>query len=193
VLGKAKGRSSGQPYIGYLSQYQALNDFKSVGVSKDERVVLVSNTKPNVVTYRYEKEISISEEHDICLNNGMNWGLFDREEDSFMEELDIESYVAESCTFCVPLALQPFLERPWNIPDGPDPNIVIASQLRCPDNLSTDEFKALCSLPLGYRVIWENLLKEFAIPSVDWSKVETALFAWQISHQAGPSIEGSGL
>jgi hypothetical protein len=163
------------------------------GASEKQRVVLASNTKPNVVTHRDAKNISVSEEYEICLENGMNWGFFDREEDNIMEELNIDSYVAEACTFVVPRSLQPFLNRPWNTPDGLDPNMVIASQSKCPDNLSTDEFKALCSLPLGHGVIWENLLKEFAMPSVDWGKVETALFAWQISHQAGPSLAGSVL
>ncbi|KAK7229455.1 hypothetical protein V2G26_001625 [Clonostachys chloroleuca] len=170
-----------------LDAYQALTRFRSPDSTYlDQRVMPSSTTKPNAVTHRSGKKISDSCEDQVCLSNGMKWLYFDKEEDIFFQRFGPDIRIAKACTFLVPFPLQDFLHRPWISPDGLGPNKVIASQFLCPDHLSLDEFKALCSLPLGHKILWENILRQLAMPSVDWRKVETALFVLQISHQTGP-------
>uniref|UniRef100_A0A8H7NEB3 DUF6606 domain-containing protein n=1 Tax=Bionectria ochroleuca TaxID=29856 RepID=A0A8H7NEB3_BIOOC len=195
VLGPLRDFRAPKPvYSKFLNDYQALTRFRPSGKTyPHQRVMPASTTKPNAVTHRSGKKISDAREDDICLRNGMTWFYFDTEEYIFIKNIGPDIRIAKACTFLVPPPLQDFLHRPWARPDGPGPNKVIASQSLCPDHLSLDEFKALCSLPLGHKIIWENLLREFAMPSVDWRKVETALFVLQISHQTGPRSFDSDL
>ncbi|CAH0002510.1 unnamed protein product [Clonostachys byssicola] len=188
VLGPLNNAGVSNPvYSQLLNEYQALTRFRSRDSEhRYQRVTPASTTKPNAVTHRSGKKISESREDQICLSNGMSWSYFDTGKKTFIGNIGPDIRIAEDCTFLVSSPLQTFLYRPWDSPDGLGPNTVIASQSLCPDHLSLDEFKALCSLPMGHKIIWENLLREFAMPSVDWRKVETALFVLQISHQTGP-------
>ncbi|CAI6080137.1 unnamed protein product [Clonostachys chloroleuca] len=179
--------TSNSVYSQSLNDYPALTRFRPSDPDyAHQRVMPASTTKPNAITHRSGKKISESREDQVCLSNGMNWHYFDTENNIFINNFGPDVRIAEDCTFLVPPPLKGFLHRPWNSPDGPGPNNAVASQSLCPNHLSLDEFKALWSLPLGHKIIWENLLREFAMPSVDWRKVETALFALQISHQTGP-------
>lgn len=45
----------------------------------------------------------------------------------------------------------------------------------------------------GKKKISDKAALNIAIPLVDWRKIETALFVWQISHQVGPFLHGSEL
>ncbi|KZF24028.1 hypothetical protein L228DRAFT_218359 [Xylona heveae TC161] len=151
-----------------------------------QRIVLASKTKPHTATHRCSKSIAVTEEADVFLQNGLQWSYFDKCKNGFLAEATLSEQVSENCTFSITPILRSFLRRPWGKPDGPQPNCVVAKQADCPDNLSVDEFKALCLLPLGHKIQWENLLIQLAMPSVDWRKLETVIFAWQISHQTGP-------
>lgn len=83
-------------------------------------------------------------------------------------------------------ALQRFLFRPASQPDGPAPNTVIASQDSCPDNMTLEEYKEFCILPLGHHIQWANILLELAMPSLDFKKPETTLLLLQCIYQTGP-------
>ncbi|KAK5262829.1 hypothetical protein LTR96_011692, partial [Exophiala xenobiotica] len=76
---------------------------------------------------------------------------------------------------------------------GPSPNTVIAGQSDCPTHMSLDEYKALCIIPLGYRIQWHNILVQLAVPSVDFRQEETGLMILQSIYQAGPPQDGNVL
>jgi hypothetical protein len=59
--------------------------------------------------------------------------------------------------------------------------------------MSLDEYKALCTISLGYRLQWQNILLQLSAPSVDFKKVETGLVILQSIYQAGPSEPGNVL
>jgi hypothetical protein len=61
-----------------------------------------------------------------------------------------------------------------------------ASLSDCPAHFSIDEYKALGSLPLGQNIIYSNILAQLAIPSVDYTKVETQCIVLQTVQQTGP-------
>jgi hypothetical protein len=54
-------------------------------------------------------------------------------------------------------------------------------------HLSIDEYKALSTLPLGHRIFSSNIIAQLAIPTVDFSKVETQCIILQAAQQVGPS------
>ncbi|PHH90087.1 hypothetical protein CDD83_4569 [Cordyceps sp. RAO-2017] len=98
---------------------------------------------------------------------------------------------SEQCTFKLPdrsrVALQGFLKRTYARPNAESPNEVMARQSECPAHMTLGEFKALASLPYGYRIQWLNVLTQLAMPTVDFNKAEAATFLLQMSLQAGPN------
>jgi hypothetical protein len=156
--------------------------------SNIERVGIRSDTKPNAVTHRREISIPSSQAY-VCLANGLSYAYYDLKADTVIGPLVATSRLHEQCTFVLPAhskQLQKFMYRTPNAPNGPEPNEVIASLSECPDRFSLEEFKAFAVLPLGYNIQWQNILGQLAIPSLDFTKVETTLLLLQISQQSGP-------
>ncbi|KAK5188622.1 hypothetical protein LTR92_011357 [Exophiala xenobiotica] len=149
--------------------YQGLSSYFTAAFS-EQRLVLLSEVKPHGITHRRARAIGVTDESDICVNNGLRYRYYDDARAS---------------------ALQKFLFRPPTNPDGLPPNTVIASQWECPEHMSLEEFKALCNISLGHRIQWQNVLLQLSAPSVDFKKVETALVILQSICQAGPFLDGS--
>jgi len=160
------------------------------------RISLLSEVKPHEVTHRRERHIINVTEKDVCLNNALHWKYYDHVLGCFITELSGTHATANSCTYQLPQrssCLHQFLFRPADNCEGPSPNTVIASQSSSPVNMSLAEFKALCMIPLGLQIQWQNILLQLAMPSVDFKKVETSIFILQAVNQAGPQTEGSDL
>ncbi|KAE8334599.1 hypothetical protein BDV24DRAFT_170024 [Aspergillus arachidicola] len=153
------------------------------------RIGLLSQIKPHEGTHRREKHIIHVGEDDVCLANGMSLQYYDNIKGYFVSEFTLTHAVAESCMMKLPLSnsgLQRYLFRPADNPDGLSPNSVIASQGDCPDSMSLGECKALCTIPCGVEIQWQNILHQLAMPAVVFNKVETGIFIHQVIHQAGP-------
>ena len=178
-----------------LSTYSGLLPFYTY-TNNPPRFGLLSQDKPHGSTHRQKKKISNVTEKDVCLENGMKLRYFDSNErfDCFVSRFENTDETTSSCTYRVPQsssALQKFLFRPAYNRNGPLPNTVIASQDLCPQEMSLEEYKALCSMPLGVEIQWSNILRQLAMPSVVFNKVETCDFILQIICQAGPPIQNS--
>ncbi|GLA78843.1 hypothetical protein AtubIFM55763_000735 [Aspergillus tubingensis] len=169
--------------------YSGLSMFFTAVVDSP-RIGLLSQVKPHQGTHRRKNHIINVSESDVCLANGLHFKYFDNAHRCFTDDLVQTHAMATACTYKLPpssSSLQPFLFRPAETPDGPSPNTVIASQHTCPNDMSLGEYKALCSMPLGFHIQWQNILRQLAAPTVVFNKVETCLFTLQIMHQAGPS------
>jgi hypothetical protein len=121
------------------------------------------------------------------LRNGLKLEYFDNQKGVFAQSLRPTGYILDSCTYKLPpssFSLQAFMRRPPGIKSGKSPNEVISSQSNCPSNITLDEYKAVCTIPLGYCIQWQNILVQLSIPSVDFKK--TNLLIMQTIHQAGP-------
>lgn len=171
-----------------LQNYQALSShFRPFGSAY--RVGLLSETKPHAVTHRNEKNISITTEDQVCPNNGLHYRYYDSTLGLFTNDFHFGALIEKLPLYQLPgrsAALQRYLYRPYTAPNGPSPNTVIAGLSDCPDHMSLDEFKALCAIPLGGQIQWQNLLVQLSMPSVDFRKVETTLVILQSIYQAGP-------
>lgn len=165
--------------------------------SADTRIGLLTEIKPHARTHRQTQIVNLMKEKDVCLEHGPRWKLMDKQEDVFLKMLVSNDHVSNICTQQLAdtsETMQHFLNRPWQHPDGANPNEVIARQDKCPPHFAIDEFKALSSLPLGQFTQWSNVLVQLAMPSIDWNKIETFLFIWQLAEQCGPaSPSSSGL
>lgn len=141
-----------------------------------QRIGLLSEHKPHVVTHRRRKNIATAEEADVCLANGLKYRYYDSSTGSFVSAMESTDTLSKLCMYRLPSqssSLQKFLHRPGSMPSGPPPNASIASQSECPEHMCLREYKSLTIIPLGYRIQWLNILAELHAPSVDWKKVET--------------------
>lgn len=151
------------------------------------RITILSETKR---AYRIKKPLLEMVSQDVIADSSMNWRYFDSEKNTFLSEFTgtLES-LSEQCTFRMEPsseALQQFLSRPLGRRDGPAPNSVISQQSKCPQHMSLQEFRALCSLPLGDKILWLNVETQLAMPHVDWRKKVTTLFMLHTAWQTGP-------
>jgi hypothetical protein len=167
--------SSGDPHL--TAKY-----FKWRG----QRVSLLSQVKPFIVTHYKTKLIGGLVDSHIYVENALRYAYYDVTSDadvggfSFSPDLD--------CTYSLSNKnLRRFLFRPETVPDGLEPNNAISSQSDCPDEMSLEEYKEWAALPLGRHIQWPNILLQLAMPSVDFKKPETTLVFLQCIYQAGPS------
>ncbi|KAI0480855.1 hypothetical protein GGR56DRAFT_688190 [Xylariaceae sp. FL0804] len=158
------------------------------------RIHLASLNKSHMVTHRASIKVSTATEANICLKNGQSYKYYDRHQFKFLEEFKATQRYADLFTYNLPgysTSLQQFLNRYPTRPHGPDHNVVIATQSSCPRHMSTEEYKAIASIPCGYRLQWQNILRELTAPSVDFNKLETELTILQSISQAGRPSNGS--
>ncbi|KAK5993505.1 hypothetical protein PT974_06937 [Cladobotryum mycophilum] len=154
------------------------------------RVHLLSSAKPHIITHRRDRKVGVSAERDVCVNNGLRLRYFDDHRERFLDRFATTTRLSELCTFKLDsnsTTLQRFLLRTHEEPAGETPNAVVASQATCPEHMSLGEFKALATLPFGYRIQWMSVLTQLAMPDVSFNKFETAIFFLQVSLQVGPN------
>lgn len=176
-----------------LKDYNGLSNF-FVPHNSGQRLILLSEIKPHGRTHWRNKRINVIKESDVCPRNGLRYRYFDDVAHTFIDDFQIRDTISSLLTYQLPessSSLQQFLSRPSSAPSGPSPNTVIASQFDCPTHISLDEYKALCSIPLGYHIQWQNILLQLAMPSVDFKQVETSLVILQSIYQAGPHQDGT--
>lgn len=176
-----------------LDSYQGLSRF-FVPIGQSQRIIALSETKPHKVTRRRDKPVASTTEDDICLINALNYSYHDNTMGCFVDAFSSQDKVERECTYTLPSkssALQKFLSRPPQSPDGPSPNTVLATQSDCPDHLSLDEYKALCTIPLGTRIQWQNIFIQLHAPSIDFKRIETTFIILQCILQAGPCEENN--
>ncbi|KAL3412906.1 hypothetical protein V8F44DRAFT_645694 [Aspergillus fumigatus] len=172
-----------------LQNYRGLSSFFT-SVQGVGRVGLLSQNKPHERTHRLNKKVLNVTEDEVCVNNGLLFKYFDFSTWTFVGNFGMSDKIAGSCMYKLPsrsTSLQQFLFRPSGKQDGPSPNTVIASQDGCPVGMSLEEYRSLCTMPLGIEIQWQNILRQLAMPSIDLKKAEACIFILQIINQVGPS------
>lgn len=156
------------------------------------RINLLSQTKPVLRTHYKNKAITILSESKVCVANGLHYQYYNATSDEHPDNIIFDDAIPRACVYMMPCQpLQRFLFRPASAPDGMSPNAVIASQDTCPANMALEEYKELGAMPLGRHIQWANILVQLAMPSVDFSKLETTLLILQCAYQAGPRLSTS--
>ncbi|KAJ3495913.1 hypothetical protein NLG97_g3045 [Lecanicillium saksenae] len=178
------------PQTQYLLQdYRGLSIY-FVSFSTTQRSHLLSETKPHGVTHRRNRNVTnATSEYDVCLVNGLQYAYHDSRTGLFVDAVCFSGRMEAMCMYAMPPAsqsLQKFLYRPAEYPSGPSSNTAIASQSACPSHFTLQEYTALCTLPLGNRIQWQNILLQLHAPAVNFKKVETLLTVLQCLLQAGP-------
>jgi hypothetical protein len=162
----------------------------------DQRINLVSEDKPLTGShYRVKRGVAFLQERDVCVDNALRYQYFDSLVNTFADVLRSTQQVPKKCTYQLPARssrLQAYLRTPTTSNDV-TPNQVIASLSDCPSHFSLDEYKAFGSLPIGYRIQYQNILVQLAMPTVDLTKIETQCLVLQTLHRAGPPSSNSSV
>jgi hypothetical protein len=192
VLGMS-AESAGKPsYALGLDKHQDLSHMLPERFST-RRITIISAKKSRTAKNEPLKVIATLEDTDVCLEQGSKYAYFDKVQHSYIDGTrKFSAELAQNCLYVLPQrakALEGYLRRPPSAPDGPPSNEVIADQANCPINFSVDEFKTFATVPLGRNIMYENILVQLAMPSLDFSKTETQCLIQQIVHQAGPPNE----
>ncbi|KAF2866821.1 hypothetical protein BDV95DRAFT_611492 [Massariosphaeria phaeospora] len=173
-------------YFKLNHQYSGLSRY--CGHHSNQRITILSQVKPHAATHRRTVPIPNLRQADVCLENGLQFTYYDEDRDVFTSTLTLTDHILESCTYQIPqrsASLQKYLVRPPSNPDGVSPNEVIANVSDCPMHISLDEYKAFGVLPAGAALQYLNILKELAMPALDFAKVETQCLILQTIHQVG--------
>ncbi|KXJ86074.1 hypothetical protein Micbo1qcDRAFT_219949 [Microdochium bolleyi] len=193
VLSLAYGMEESANERHHLSTYPQLKQYASIPTG--QRITLLSTVKSFLLAhYRTIKINVVTRDDQVLVGHALRYRYYNETDRSFTGCLVMKEKVPNNCMFKLPVgdaAMQHFLYRPASEPNGPPPNKVIADQHICPQHLSTAAFKELCVLPLGFRLQWQNILRQLRAPSVDFIQQSTFTFIAQCVTQAGPAKSDS--
>lgn len=190
-----KGRNDSKiPSAKYLLQEDPhLKHEFIVGSSHKNRKLrtrLLSERKPQVNTHYSRKLIANLEVDTLCVKNGLKYNYHDEGSGRYIGNMVFGDTVNHCCTYKLPLPeLQRFISRSASLATGDTPNTVISTQDKCPSAMVLEEYKELCSIPLGHHIRWANMLLQLAMPGVDFRKETTSLVFFQCIYQTGPPGE----
>ncbi|KAI1500635.1 hypothetical protein F5X99DRAFT_429300 [Biscogniauxia marginata] len=172
-----------------------LSEYMSSGYNQvNRRLTVVSTTKPNRGTHRKGKNISTATEDDILLRNGMNYCFYDEQKNCLVSSFERTDNIPRDCMYELSEQnenLQDFIFRPAGKENGLSPNHVLSEQFSCSERLSLEEFKAMATLPIGFRLQWPNILVQLFNPTIDFNKPDAVLILMQVIHQAGPPLDSA--
>ena len=187
VLGFTHDNTKSPRATYFLSDQDGLSSFWAS--QSDHRINLLSENKPIAGShYRVKQGIAFLQDEDICVKNALHYQYFDRFRNNFIGVLRSTEQIPQKCTYQLPARssqLQAYLRSPTTS-NNIMPNQVIASLSDCPSHFSLQEYRAFGSLPIGYRIQYQNILVQLAMPTVDFAKTETQCLVLQTIHRAGP-------
>ena len=127
----------------------------------------------------------------VCLPHALRYGLYDHKEAFWTSRrLEAPSF-ANICTPHLPTRsayaqLQKFVHPTF---DGKNVsgNETVASQTRCPNNLTIAEYTAFQDLRLGHGIQWVRLLRELASSNLNLGTLEVGTLVTELALMTGPS------
>ncbi|KAF1968390.1 hypothetical protein BU23DRAFT_514913 [Bimuria novae-zelandiae CBS 107.79] len=177
-----------------LYKHRGVSSFREIPTG--QRVGLLSEIKPlSGSHYKVKTGVQFLSIEGILVDNALKYRYYDAHSQSFISQWQPSGKVTRKCTYKLPArsqSLQHYLRTSWS-PIEVSPNSVVAKMSDCPQHMSVDEYKAFGVLPLGYRIQLLGILDQLAMPTVDFSKVETQCLMLQTIHCVGPRSEKSDL
>ncbi|KAH8731001.1 hypothetical protein GQ44DRAFT_822597 [Phaeosphaeriaceae sp. PMI808] len=158
--------------------------------NKGQRIILLSEIKGHTETL-YRKMLSVVniEYDDVCLGNAFDYKYFDRTERKWCGTFESSEQLPLEAIYTLPqrsTTLSRYLFRPHSAPDGLPCNETVANTTDCPTQFSIEEYRAFTSVSLGRNIVYQNILAQLAMPTLDFTKVETLVLILQAIHQVGP-------
>ncbi|KAH4108552.1 hypothetical protein HBI25_111470 [Parastagonospora nodorum] len=174
-----------------LATHKDLSHLLSKLHYQNQRIIPMSETKAHYNTaYHHKKPIINRQEDDVCVDNALVYRYYDRTQKKWCKELKTNEELPKQFLYVLPQRskdLKMFLSRPPSASDGVPSNESIASISECPSHFSLEQFRAFGVTPLGRNIMYQNILAQLAMPSLDFAKVECHVLILQIVHEAGPN------
>lgn len=145
--------------------------------------------------YKVAKKKMKASESDVLYPNGLTFLYFDSRSSTFIENYDKPLTFQHLCGVHVPLGLQisvmqqivhppPELHRPSSYE-------IVASETRCPSDMSINEFTVYQRLLSGDTRRWLTMLMELGASDVNFSSEDTMHMFNHLATQAGPALENT--
>ncbi|KAH3956582.1 hypothetical protein HBH98_241660 [Parastagonospora nodorum] len=171
-----------------LATHKDLSRLLSKQHYQSQRIILMSEIKAHSGTCYLHKTSNNLQEDDVCLDNALVYKYYDRTQEKWCTELKTNEDLPKQFLHVLPQRskyLKTFLARPPSANDGVPSNEPIASISECPSHFSLEQFRAFGVTPLGRNIMYQNILAQLAMPSLDFAKVECHVLILQIVHEAG--------
>ncbi|KAB8287403.1 hypothetical protein EYC80_010107 [Monilinia laxa] len=166
------------------SQLQCFNKSSSDGVS------LASEKKSFLQTHFQALKMKVKLS-DIILPLGLSFSYYDSKSGIWLKDLDKQLSLQHLCGIHIPRSLRAsVIESPVH----PAPNFdrrssyeIIASQSKCPSDISVHEFMSYQKLLSGKTLRWLTMLVELGASNLNFSAEDTMLIFNHLAVQAGPT------
>jgi hypothetical protein len=187
-----KPRASSPPVM-LLKDYSQLQHYMRSTVNG---VSLASAKKSFLQTHfkEFKMKVGLS---DVLLPLGLDFAYHDIKSGVWLEDLDRKPTFQHLCGIHVPRSLQDSVIRSSVHPapnvDGPSSYEIIASQTKCPSDISVHEFMSYQRLLSGKTRRWLTMLVELGASNLNFSAEDTMHVFNQLAVQAGPTQNETGL
>lgn len=174
------------PPVMLLSDYSQLKKYMNSTV---DGVSLASAKKSFLQTHfkAFKMKVNVS---DIILPLGLDFAYYDAPSGTWLKGLDKPLTFQHLCGVHVPQSLHStvisLIHPPQNT-DGPSSYEIVASQTKCPTEISVHEFMAYQRLLSGKTRRWLSMLVELGASNLNFSAEDTMLLYNHLSIQAGTS------
>ena len=183
---RSRDRDNEHHRLYFLHSYTGLQQYF---VSKQGRIQIASIAKPWVVTHYASKKISEITEEYVCVQNGLDYKIYDSKTSHWTQGMVDKCDLSASCTFLLP---DTYKKLQYAITGtGHTSNEVIAAQDACPQDFTVHEFYAFATLRAGHRLQWRNIARELRSQSLKFGREETLMVIIQSIWQAGPLGNGT--
>lgn len=168
-----------------LQTYQGLQMY--VNLHQISRITYASETK-SFLNSHYKTSKIPSTESVVCVNNGLQFKLYDKIQRCWAAGSFNNCSVARRCTLQLPKR-GPYKSMQYAI-NGTShtSNEVLANQSECPSELNIHEYYAFGTLRSGPRIQWLNIARELAARTLSFHQEEVQSLIMQAAFQIGPLI-----
>ncbi|TGO18614.1 hypothetical protein BPAE_0372g00020 [Botrytis paeoniae] len=182
----SKPRNSSPPAM-LLKDYSQLQYFMK---SSSDGVSLASEKKSFLQTHFQALKMKVKLS-DIILPLGLSFSYYDSKSGIWLKDLDKQLTLQHLCGIHIPRSLQAsVIESPVHPDpnfDGPSSYEIIASQSKCPSDISVHEFMSYQKLLSVKNLRWLTMLVELGASNLNCSAEDTMLIFNHLAVQAGPS------
>jgi hypothetical protein len=172
--------------IGKVYRMSNVDGLRNYVRSQTARIQFASTAKPFAVAHYGRKPVSQATEAGICVNNGLQYSMYDSTAEQWTKNLLNRCDVRKICTLQLPAGSYEELQFAL---DGTShtSNDVLAKQSECPKSLNLHEFYAFATLRAGDRLQWRNIARELVPRVLIFSHEETYMLVVQTAWQVGRS------
>ncbi|QRW06903.1 kinase-like protein [Ceratobasidium sp. AG-Ba] len=178
-------RQAEAAHHGTLATYDGLQKWAS---GLKYRITVASSTKSFRKSHYGNTKIP-STGHAVCVNNGLNFKLFDSDQSTWASGSFSEASFSKFGNFVLPKgSLYSYLQHALEGTTHTS-NQIIADQSGCPNEISLHEHYAFGTLRSGPRLQWMNMVRGLEENLLTYSREEIYILHTQAAWQLGPLSE----